>query len=85
MHMRAVGLLTEAMKYTRSALVTAMAFAVVIAVSLLVVRLTSGRPSPQQACSQKCSALNKQGRLVYKGPDTPREFYKQAHSVCECQ
>ena len=69
----------------RRTAIVAMIFVVFIGVSLLVARFTGDRPSPEQACTQKCASLNKQGHLVYRGPDTPKSFYKEANSVCECQ
>lgn len=65
--------------------VVALGFAAFIAVSVLFVYFTSGLPSPQQACTKKCASLNKSGQLVYKGPATSRDFYKEANSVCECR
>lgn len=41
--------------------------------------------SPQQVCTQKCAAFQKDGFLVYKGPDTPKDAYKRAESECECR
>ena len=52
---------------------------------LLVAYFAGDRPTPQQACVQKCAALNKGGHLVYRGPATPKDFYKEANSECECR
>lgn len=70
---------------SRRHLTVAIGFGVVIAISLLVVYLTRDLRSPEEACAQRCAAANKQGHLVYKGPATNREFFKQANSVCECR
>jgi hypothetical protein len=66
-------------------LVVAGGFAAFIAVSALMAYWVGGMPSPGEACSRKCAAMNKQGHLVYKGPATEKDFYKQANSVCECR
>jgi len=42
-------------------------------------------PSRQQVCTQKCAAFQKDGVLVYKGPDTPKDTYKREESECECR
>ena len=70
---------------SRRGLTVTMGFAVVIAVLLLVAYFSRDLRSPEQACAQKCAAVNKQGHLVYKGPATSKDFYKQANSVCECR
>jgi hypothetical protein len=66
-------------------LAVAIAFAAVIGVSMLASFFTGNQPSPQQVCTRKCAALNKVGELVYSGPATSKDFYKQANSVCECR
>jgi hypothetical protein len=30
-------------------------------------------PTSQQACTQKCASLHKDGHLVYRGPATPKD------------
>jgi len=72
-------------KEVRRRLAVAIGFAAVVAVSVLVSCFTGNRPPPQQICTQKCAALNKSGELVYSGPATSKDFYKQANSVCECR
>ena len=69
----------------RRGLVVALGFAAFIAAVLLVAYLVRDLPSPEQVCIQKCALLKKDGHLVHKGPATPKDFYKQANSVCECQ
>lgn len=69
----------------RRGLIVALGFATFIAAVMLVGYLVRDVPSPEQACVQKCAALKKDGHLVYKGPPTPKDLYKQANSVCECQ
>lgn len=76
---------TKISKEVQRGLAVAIGFAAVVGVSVLVSRFTGNQPSPQQACTQKCAALNKSGELVYAGPATSKDFYKQANSVCECR
>ena len=47
--------------------------------------LMEDMPSPVQVCISKCAAYGKNGSLVYKGPDTPKDLYKLTHSECECR
>ena len=63
----------------------ACGFAAFIAVSALMAYWAGGRPSPREACARQCVAMNKQGQLVYKGPATDKDLYKQVNSVCECR
>ena len=42
-------------------------------------------PTPLESCIKKCKEYNRKGVLTYKGPDTPKSFYKSMHSDCECQ
>lgn len=72
------------MKLSRGVVVS-LVFAGFVAVPLIVGYVTSGLPSPHEACAQKCAVLNKRGELVYKGPATSRDVYKEANSVCECR
>lgn len=77
--------MTKMSKELRRGLAIAIGFAAVVGVSVLVSCFTGNQPSPQQVCTQKCAALNKNGELVYSGPATSKDFYKQANSVCECR
>lgn len=67
----------------RRVLLVALAFVIVMALSWLITDFKSRSPSPQQACTQKCAAIQRDGYLVYRGPDTPKD--KTAYSVCECR
>jgi hypothetical protein len=67
------------------AIVVALIFGAIIAISLLFLYLSGDHQSPQQACDAQCAPMNKQGHLVYRGPDTPKSAYKVANSVCECE
>lgn len=53
--------------------------------SWLVYFLRSDLPSPQQACTQKCADIKKDGYLVYRGPVNTRDLNKDAYSECECR
>jgi hypothetical protein len=78
---------SDAVSYSRRYRATAVAigFAVFIAISLAVAFLASSASSPKQSCMTKCSAFGKQGHLVYSGPATPKQQYKEAHSECQCE
>jgi hypothetical protein len=60
-------------------------FAGCIALAWFASHLISGTPTPRAACTKKCAEAGKEGRLVYSGPATPRDVYKDANSVCECR
>ena len=60
-------------------------FLAFVAVSLVVAYGVSWFPSPQQACTKQCSASGRAGTLVYSGPATSKDFYKEANSTCTCQ
>jgi len=68
----------------RRGLMVCVGFGAFIAASLLIGNWVGDRPSPGQVCTQKCAEQHKTGRLVYSGPATSKEFYKQANSTCEC-
>jgi hypothetical protein len=69
---------------TRRNLAVVAGFLVFMAISLLVAYGAGQLPSPQQACAKQCSAIGRQGSLVYTGP-AGKEFYKELHSECKCQ
>ena len=69
----------------RRSIAVLVGFLVFVALSLAVAYGTSGLPSPQQACAKKCSANGHTGTLVYSGPATTKDFYKDANSTCSCQ
>lgn len=62
----------------------AAGFVVFMLASLVVAYLASRPPSPQTICDNQCDRVHKTGRLVYSGPSTPKEFYKEAQSECRC-
>ena len=62
-----------------------LAFCGFLCLILLATYLVSGLPSPQQVCTKKCAEINKKGELVYNGPATPKDAYKELNSVCECR
>ena len=62
-----------------------LGFFAFVAVSLVVAYSLSWFPSPQQACTKQCSVSGRSGTLVYSGPATSKDFYKEANSTCSCQ
>jgi len=72
-------------KEAKRASIIAVGFALFMGAILLVAYLLRDTPSPHDACNHKCSALNKSGQLVYRGPWTSKQIAREANSVCECQ
>ena len=70
---------------SRRSLAVLLGFLLFIAVSMLVAWGTSGLSSPQESCTRKCLASGRNGVLVYPGPATSKDFYKEANSECRCQ
>ena len=77
-------LATFARRYGTSLQVLA-GFALFIAAVMLISHLMRQTPPPQQACTEKCGSMGKQGRLVYDGPATPKSLYKELHGSCLCE
>jgi len=69
----------------RRSIAVLLGFCAFVAVSLVVAYGLSWLPSPQQTCTKQCSASGRAGTLVYSGPATPKDFYKEANSTCKCQ
>ncbi len=72
---------------TRRHLIVASTFAVIVGIGIALGYWQESRDweSPLRACTRKCAAVYRSGRLVYEGPDTPQTAYKEAHSVCKCE
>jgi len=64
----------------------ALALAIVCAIILVLLygAMFSRHSSPQELCEKECERLHKTGELVYKGPATSKDFYKEAQSECKC-
>ena len=60
-----------------------LVLAAIAALPWLVGYLKRDSPTPQQACTQKCSDIKKDGHLVYRGPATPKD--KTPYLECECR
>ena len=69
----------------RRGVIVALTFTAFVGLSVLVISFKSHGPTAQQACTQRCSDGKKAGYLVYRGPATPKDSYKAAHSECECR
>jgi hypothetical protein len=69
---------------TRRNLIVAAIFAVTVGIGFAGTAWLNARdiPNPLQACIRKCADLHRDGKLVYDGPDTPKN--KDAYRVCEC-
>ena len=73
------------MKKISLGLQIAIGFILIMGVSLLGSYFFGKFPSPQEACEKKCREIGKIGDLVYEGPATPKQLYKDTHSTCRCQ
>ena len=62
-----------------------LGFFAFVTVSLVLAYGLSRFPSPQHACTKQCSASGRSGTLVYSGPATSKDFYREANSTCSCQ
>ena len=67
----------------RRGLVLLFALAALGGLPWLVSYLKRDQPSQQQACTQKCAGIKRDGYLVYRGPATPKD--KTADLECECR
>ena len=66
----------------RRRLTVAVGLAVFIGAGLAAALLALQVPGFRQACAKQCALQHKEGRLVYKGPATPRNT--ESASECEC-
>lgn len=69
----------------RRSAVVVVGFALFLGLAILIGAWLGQIPSPQKACNERCALQNKQGQLVYSGPATPKQGYKDANSTCECR
>ena len=79
-----LGAMKNPTEHRRLAIVS-LGFGAFIVASLIVGYYFSLVPSPSEACEQKCASAGKVGRLIYSGPATPKQVYKEANSECRCQ
>ena len=66
-------------------LIALAVFAAVGTLPFLASWWVSGRVDAQQACSDRCAQTRQEGHMVYKGPWTPKDAYRQMHAECECR
>jgi hypothetical protein len=66
-------------------LVLISVFASFLIITSLPGYLLRNHPNVREACVEKCKAIGKEGLLVYSGPATPKQTYKDANSTCECR
>jgi hypothetical protein len=66
----------------RRRIAVAVGLATFIASGLAVALLAVQVPGFQQACAKQCALQHKEGRLVYKGPATPKNTESASECVC---
>ena len=69
----------------RRGLILLLVFACLTGLPWLVGYLRGDVPTREQACTQKCAEIKRNGHLVYRGPATPKSEYRYENSVCECR
>lgn len=69
------------MKDRQFAIVTLV---ICLALSGLLFYMQSNTLTPQQMCTKRCAASQKNGTLIYKGPATPKSKSYDMDRDCEC-
>ena len=66
----------------RRHMIVASGFATILGAGTAFQYWRAALPTPLQACIERCANGGRQGRLVYRGPDSPK--IADADRVCEC-